>query len=265
MMPHPPTQLGEHISTLRQALRDVQHHPAPDPVHDLRSTIRRIEAVLQSEPEHSERFLETTKPIRKASGLLRDLDIQIDLLTQLAETPRLLAAILHEVQQLTRHLQKERDPQATKLQRKLDKHHAELRDLLDSMSTLEPAPVDQPGRLARILFSESTAALDPRDPLQLHAIRKAARISRYLAETGPSGPKSVAARHFHHIHQVMGTWHDWLTLNETARDHLAPDSLLLPLLAHNQNSAHTATLQLLGPKTSETPAKLAIVKTAAMA
>src|ERR1700738_981747 len=108
MMPRPPTQLGENISSLRQALRDVQHHPAPDPVHDLRSTIRRIEAVLQSEPEHSERFLVTTKPIRKSSGLLRDLDIQIDLLTQLAETPRLLAAILHEVQQLTRPLHKER-------------------------------------------------------------------------------------------------------------------------------------------------------------
>src|ERR1700736_48973 len=158
MMPRPPTQLGEHISTLRHALRDVQHHPAPDPVHDLRSTIRRIEAVLLSEPEHSERFLETTKPIRKASGLLRDLDIQIDLLTQLAETPNretpdreipdLRAAILHDVQQLTRHLNKARDPQATRLQRKLDKHHVELRDLLDSMAELEPAPIDQPGRLA---------------------------------------------------------------------------------------------------------------------
>jgi CHAD domain-containing protein len=262
MMPHSPTQLGEHISTLRHALRDVQHNPAPDPVHDLRSTIRRIEAVLQSEPDHSEQFLKTTKPIRKSSGLLRDLDIQIDLLTQLSETQNQRAAIHHDVQQLTRLLHKERDPQATNLQRKLGKHHAELRDLLDTMANLEPTPLDQPGRLAHRLFTESTAALDPRDPLQLHAIRKAARISRYLAETGPTGPNSVTARHFHHIHQVMGTWHDWLTLSETARDHLASGSPLLLLLERNQNRAHTATLKLLGPKISSTREDFAMLKAA---
>ena len=59
-----------------------------------------------------------------------------------------------------------------------------------------------------------------------------------------SGPGAAAA--------FDSTLDDWLTLTETARDHLAPDSLLLPLLAGNQNSAHTATLKLLGPKTSET-------------
>jgi CHAD domain-containing protein len=255
-MPHPAPNPHEppltHLAaTLRKALKTTRRKPAPKPLHNLRSTLRRIQALLQllPDPDSTTHFLNATKPIRQSSGPLRDLDIQLDLLTQLPNpTPDTTA--------LTRYLHKKRRQQATKLQRQLQKHHSEFLSLIDQLEPPIPVkPSAQPAKLAQTLFAETTATLNPQIPDQLHAIRKAARISRYIAESSPKGAETATAHHFHHLHQVLGIWHDWLILTETAQKHLPATSPLLPTLQRHQTQAHRAALKLVTQNPAKTPVK----------
>ncbi len=249
---HPRNQpLHLQAEALRNALKTTLSRPSPAPLHHLRSTIRRIEALLQllldsADPRDS--FLKATKPIRRSSGTLRDLDIQINLLSQLPTTD----TIRPHLQKLTRYLKKKRVSQATKLQQILDKYHKKPLKILREFEPTVTPPRLQASKLARTLFTEATETLDPRDPAELHRIRKAARISRYIAESTPQGARSATAHHFHHIHQVTGAWHDWLTLTETATHQLPASSSLITTLERRRDQAHRAALRLLStPRASK--------------
>ncbi len=245
-MPHPAPNpheppLTHQTAALRKALRSTRRKPDPDPLHHLRSTLRRIQALLQllPDPDSTTHFLKATKPLRQASGLLRDLDIQLDLLAQLPPNPA--------AQALTRHLQKARHKHATNLQLLLHKHHKKLLAQLAHLESLDPVPRPRssPARLAQTLFSRATANLDPHNIEQLHAIRKAARISRYIAESSAKSATSPTAQRFHLLHHTLGRWHDWLILTNTAHHRLPATSPLLPTLHRHLQQAHRKALKTL--------------------
>ena len=238
--PHQPPLILQ-SQALREALKTTIRNPDPKPLHNLRSTLRRIQALLQlqPDPDSTTHFLKATKPIRQSSGTLRDLDIQLDLLTHLPEDPATAALI--------RHLQKARHKHATNLQLLLHKHHKKLLAQLAELDALNPAPSPSipPARLAQTLFSRTTATLDPHNIDQLHAIRKAARISRHIAESSTKSATSATSQRFHHLHQTLGRWHDWLILTDTAHHHLPATSPLLPTLHRRLQQAHRQALKAL--------------------
>jgi len=71
---------------------------------------------------------------------------------------------------------------------------------------------------------------------QLHSLRRNAKIARYMIESGLPATKGDKGRDkvvirtrrlagvFEALQQSGGSWHDWLTLSETARNELGSSS-----------------------------------------
>jgi CHAD domain-containing protein len=248
-MSNPVADLRKRGIALRKALEASLRKPRPEPVHKLRTHIRRIEAqlklisLLPSSPDitaQSRRFLKTAKAIRQTAGNLRDVDVHIN---QLAELPEITST-----KALTKALNRRRDRQADKLQRALHKHRTKLFSALDDLEvalrpartlTLSPSAVNH---LAFHWFDDATSTLNPADPAQLHDLRKAAKLARYMAEIASSSTPSPTARHFSEIQQAIGDWHDWLTLTDFARQHLPLSSPLLATLKQRRDNLHRKAL-----------------------
>ncbi|HEY1964594.1 MAG TPA: CHAD domain-containing protein, partial [Acidobacteriaceae bacterium] len=134
----------------------------------------------------------------------------------------------------------QRDEAAQKLQKKLRRRQAEIALLLESLlEALAPveafalAPV-QLTTLARDWFAENEppepdGAAD--DPDYLHALRKNAKLARYIAENAPRSAKTPrrTAASFESVQEAGGHWHDWLVLAEIASARLGPSSPLSKL------------------------------------
>lgn len=248
-MSNPVADLRKRGIALRKALEASLRKPKPEPVHKLRTHIRRIEAqlklisLLPSSPdiaEQSRHFLKAAKAIRQAAGNLRDVDVHTN---QLAELPETTGS-----KTLIKALSRKRDRQANKLQRALRKHRVNLFVAMDDLEaalrpasglTLSPTTAN---RLARHWFADATSTLNPTDPAQLHDLRKAAKLARYIAETTSSLTPSPTARHFGQIQQTIGEWHDWLTLTDFALQHLSSSSPLIATLKQRRDHLHRKAL-----------------------
>ena len=253
-MAHPVTHLREQGIALRAAIEDCLHKPKPQPVHTVRSTTRRLEALLELFPllphtpkikKQSRLLRKATNPIRRAAGRVRDLDVHATHLEELPPTP--------DTAHLIKSLARKRHHQATRLHRTLAKHQPDLVAALDELEkALLPANEVQlsptrASQIARTWFAHSIEKLSPQDPQQFHELRKAAKLARYIAEAGTEtgDNPSPTARHFNQIQQSSGEWHDWQTLSEQAHKHLKPTSTLIPTLERRRDEAHRAALDTL--------------------
>ncbi len=64
-MPHTPSQLARHVPTLREAVAEILAKPKPEPVHHLRSALRRVLAELRLLPASLK--LKSRQPASSAS------------------------------------------------------------------------------------------------------------------------------------------------------------------------------------------------------
>ena len=260
--PPPPIRFERHSVRLRAAIDGILSKPKPDDIHDLRSTLRRISAELRLLPASTQttkqiaRFTRLTRPIIRAAGKVRDLDVHADLLKKLP------ARLQPESDELARHIGKKRRCNAKRLRQLLRDDHKEL---LSVFAKLQAAPVEEPdadpdaapaesassstGRdLARETFGRAATVLDLRQSDQLHELRKAARDARYLAESNlKSTGKDSAAAHdaarFQGILRTVGEWHDYLTLAESARRYLDAKSPLIQAIERLRDRHHRAALK----------------------
>ena len=69
------------VRELSKTLKSLPKDPPPAEVHKLRTTTRRVEAIVsvlaQVEGKESRRLLKSIEPIRKAAGGVRDMDVLI--------------------------------------------------------------------------------------------------------------------------------------------------------------------------------------------
>ncbi len=229
--------------------------PKAEAVHELRTTIRRVETLVShtwGEPSRKERkLLKQLDRIRKRAGKVRDLDVQIAALSSLK-----LESIGRDKARVMRALEKSRNKREQKLAKVLE---AELANSL-------------PKRLARVrerLLAASARASQPRRPgspyvagalekfavlvqqhpkldeQNLHAFRMTCKRVRYEAEMGETEPNARRViDQLKRIQDAVGEWHDWVTLSESAEKALArrPGSPLIPLL---RTHTHAKFLQAL--------------------
>ena len=122
-------QLEQPFRKLRKALKDLPDEPSPEDVHDLRTRIRRIEAIMHAlrldGTREGKRLLKSVAPIRKRAGQVRDMDV----LTSFAST--LDAGSDGECHvQLLEHLGTQRFRAAQKLQKSISDEQDEARKRL---------------------------------------------------------------------------------------------------------------------------------------
>ncbi len=242
---HPVRTLREYVTTLEAAITLCLANPKPKPVHRLRTTTRRIEgqlamlALLPDIPAHAKFARKASgilKKLRRAAGKVRDLDVQMDLIE--AATPdHPPPSFEQDAEQLKSEFEDERDRAAKRLGKTLKKRQVdvtvELESLLDALEPAEALALS-PTQLTQLVRRWYTDNLppdpkdNPDDPDHLHALRKNAKLARYMAENAPRPARSVRrlAESFEEIQEAGGHWHDWLVLAEIASSRVGGSSPL---------------------------------------
>jgi len=238
----------QHISRLSSSAK-------PDTIHQLRTTIRRVETLLAATGpalgRKEQKLLKQLDRLRRRAGKVRDLDVQIQALGSLR-----LESIIRDRARVMSFLRQARAKREKKLLRTLqDEVDAGLRRRLKRTSTRLkqelPKPAQQQAAETRFLAAalDKFAAVVNRYPAltegNLHNFRMDCKRVRYLAEMAGESPKVAAVvEQLKRIQDAIGVWHDWLTLTATAEWALS-GSGQVPLLSALRASARSKYLEAL--------------------
>jgi CHAD domain-containing protein len=238
----PLTTLREQSTALEASILECLARPAKRSVHKLRTSTRRIEAQLQllamfpEVPPHTkpaQKVFRALKKIRQAAGVVRDIDVQQDLVAE--STPKKSGSqsaddVRKDARQLGRDLKRWREKHAEELVELLKQQKTDLplafKDLFDSLEDARSLAISEADLTSRVRawYSENTpdTAPDLDDIDHLHDIRKQAKLARYLAESAPASAAKARrlASQFEDLQEAGGQWHDWLLLAEIARRQL---------------------------------------------
>jgi CHAD domain-containing protein len=207
------------VRQLRKSLKGLAGDPSMLDVHDLRTRSRRVEAIAGMQIAGSERsrrhVLKILKPLRKAAGEVRDMDV-------LAAKARTLAGRGGDasVAILLEHLQARRIEGARGLVEAVKEDGADARDCLQQFSRqIEKRMQAEAGGK-----SHTDAATRLMDELSgwpqfsaenLHAFRIKVKELRYVLQlAGAADPRFVRA--LEKAKARIGDWHDWLELSRIA-------------------------------------------------
>jgi CHAD domain-containing protein len=214
----------------RMAQRIGPDSPAKD-VHKLRTTARRIEALTAYLPDKvrdkNQDVLDEIHAIRKKSGKVRDLDVQLDLLhrvgneAQRSQFDVLENRLLEKRERKAEKLFKEvRVLQRKKWMSRLEKLSQQVADAPAS-DMLQASPLQHAQEQLHILAARYPDSVSMVDPQELHQLRIELKKIRYTAELSGKG---AATRRFtsalEKTQDAIGNWHDWLTLSEAAEEAL---------------------------------------------
>jgi len=156
--------------------------------------------------------------IRKRAGRVRDLDVQVAALRSLKVPlePRRKTQLMQRLLEL----RAEHERKLAKLLKK-----GQIRELRKRIKRAARGVKFEPSRdpllIARKILSPVTAATGAVNDDLLHQYRIAVKRARYAAEFAP---KSAEAAQFvaslKQLQDALWNWHDWMTLTQTATEHL---------------------------------------------
>ena len=222
---------------LERQLAKASAKAQPNNVHQLRTSIRRVETVLEElVPDHNRnqrKLLKELARLRRRAGRVRDLDVQIAALRALkvSEAPGHKTTLLRTLadirakreQKLISALAK---PAVRETRKRLKRAKADLALLAN-----HPDPLS----LASRMFARVSDGQTPLTEELLHRYRVAGKRIRYIAELSGDHPQaqSFIAR-LEHMQDALGDWHDWLTLGKSVKKLVGPaNSSNLPAALSN--------------------------------
>ncbi len=229
--------------------------PTPERVHQVRTTARRLEAILEIVyPEATSRVAKTLrglKRLRRRAGAVRDLDVQAAALRTLK--------IGRETERKARLLSTLADARAAKeAQFQKAIHHKKVEKLQKRLqqTALEMAqasvPPEQNGQnwppvwidfdpvsaslrmFARLARQTKAITAD-----NIHLFRTRCKRVRYVGEMAGMSPESKrVVGLLKRVQDSIGDWHDWQTLTLTAEDLFSRslDSALVSALRNISNA-----------------------------
>jgi len=222
----------------------------PEAVHQLRTTIRRIETLvagtLPAPGRKEEKTLKQFDRLRRRAGKVRDLDAQIQALDSVR-----LESVTRDRARVMAFLEKARVKREGRLMRAFER---EMDRGLEKRAKRTAALLQQAARAAgadeqRFLahaLNEFASAVKQHPALNegnLHAFRMACKRVRYLAEMAGEGPRvATVIEPLKQIQDAIGSWHDWVTLIATAESVLKPTGQV-PLLSALRASARSRYLE----------------------
>jgi CHAD domain-containing protein len=235
--------------------KDMRRNPAPEKVHQFRTTLRRIEsaivpaaAVLTSKDQ---KLLADLKRIRKSAGRLRDVDVQLEALSSLT-----IDRGFDQKKQLQQALERKRKRRAAKLETSLKEFSESLpkvarlaKKVAEAHSDNSQGEVDF-NRLAMDQWSHAAVKyeLDTKrnfSPDALHDLRLDLKRVRYTAEMATQNGNKTLISQAKRIQDAIGQWRDLATLTETAEKVLNnyQNSSLVSLLKNLSGAKQVAAVQ----------------------
>lgn len=221
---------------LRKLLKTLPSNPAPNEVHELRIRARKIEAVgaalKAADAKRTKRLLKLIKPVRKAAGGVRDMDVLTGNLMHMPQNAdhegsndSLIRLVEHlgtvrrkSVGHLLDAVNRQRRPARRSL-----KNYAKLVESV--VKGKKPAPIeiartlesaDGSGSLASSLMTElrKWPRLDARN---IHTFRLKVKELRYVLQLFPGADRGLVDS-LGKVKDEIGDWHDWQQLLGIARD-----------------------------------------------
>lgn len=212
---------------LRKQLNTFPSNPKPEDVHSLRTQTRRLEATVAAlelgQKKESQELVRIIKPVRKAAGKVRDMDVLIGDVLTISGEPADEAAI-----RLVEHLAKRRVKDARKLHDMVRRHRRDARDCLK-----------ESGRIIRKTLKDESTTVDSETGPQilitelshwpelnegnLHLFRIRIKELRYMLQLSQH-PDEKLVDALGEVKDTVGEWHDWIELSKIARKVLDPQS-----------------------------------------
>jgi CHAD domain-containing protein len=219
------------LHKLHKELKDFPVQPTPEEVHEFRTHTRRLEAIVHtfsSESDHqAQRLLKLTKPVRRAAGKVRDMDVFVAKVHQIGDD-----SAGEGLGRLVEHIAVRRDKHLDRLHKVIAHHRKEIlralgeyaRSLGSSNEVVSPAAPE-------ILATE----LDHWPKLHagnLHEFRIRAKELRYMLQLTPDVDQQRMDL-LGEAKDLAGEWHDWLELGGLAKEVLDPseDRVILKQIA----------------------------------
>jgi len=207
---------------LEQDLIKLSSKPRAENVHRFRTGTRRLQILLGELSPKLDRgrkkLLKLLGKIRKRAGKVRDLDVQLVALRSLKipREPR-------RKTQMVNHLIELRSQQEKKLRKEVDEDTVrEIRKRLKRAGKdFNPEASRDPLAVARRMLATISRGDAPVTEALLHQYRILSKRARYAAEfAGRSAEADQFIADLKRIQDALGDWHDWLTLTQTASEHL---------------------------------------------
>jgi len=219
------------VRELSKTLKSLPMDPPPEEIHKLRTTTRRVEAIVSVlghvEGKESRRVLKSIEPIRKAAGGVREVDVMIVNARKLA---RYVAG--DSLTRLLEHLQIARQQNAEVLRRVLGRRRDLARENLKQYSRLirtalapEKEAVSLNGLPAHLQEGVHSAAIKvvrelgewpPLDADNVHAFRLKVKELRYILQLSADADSGLVET-LGNVQRLIGDWHDWQQLEQIAR------------------------------------------------
>jgi len=219
-----PAQARKPIRDLRKALQALHKDLPQKAVHELRTRTRKVEAIFAAiplPPKHCPRkLLKALKPLRKAAGRVRDMDVLVAMVNSLLRGPNEAS-----FNRLLTHLQQTRTDGAHHLADKVQRRRIKIQKHLKKFSKrvkkhCESEPLD--ARQAYALFDELSRW--PRlTPDNLHDFRIKVKELRYMMQL-VSGANADFMTALDRAKLQIGSWHDWAELHIIASELLDAES-----------------------------------------
>jgi CHAD domain-containing protein len=207
---------------LDKDLVKLSSKPRAESVHRFRTGTRRLQILLgELSPKldrSQKKLLKLLGRICKRAGKVRDLDVQLAALRTL-KIPR----EPHRKTQLVNRLIELRGRQEKKLRKAVqeDKVREIRKRLRRASKNFNPEASRDPLTVARGMLEGIGGGDVPVTEALLHQYRILSKRARYAAEFAePSAEAEQFIAGLKRIQDALGDWHDWLTLKQTASEHL---------------------------------------------
>ncbi|MGZ4831861.1 MAG: CHAD domain-containing protein [Terriglobales bacterium] len=218
----------------------------PERVHQIRTSARRLEALLETLGDDADaqqrKLRKRLKRLRRLAGAIRDVDVQMVALRKLniGREQERKAALMQTLSEM----RGKREPALVqaldeKNVRKVRKGLRRWRQTISAERSQERAHSFDPVAASLRGFSSLSQQMGGLTTENLHAYRTRCKRIRYLAEIGGSTAEAKrVVEPLKQIQDAIGDWHDWLTLTETAESLFScpPESGLVAALRNVTNA-----------------------------
>ena len=225
------------VERLLASIANLLQQPTSKGAHFYRTSLRRFQAwtdVFHPETDSKQnqalRFLDK---LRKATGKLRDSEVHRELLQKVATDH------LAEKRKLDKALKARRDRCEKKLRNRL--REPILAGIWSMLRSLDESPQGKKVRPTfRPIDGMTTLALDEYrafvqrhgkiSPENLHEYRLQCKRFRYTAELAGDSPEvNALVETWKGVQDIIGEWHDYLTLSDVAEDTLGASAVVATL------------------------------------
>jgi CHAD domain-containing protein len=224
------------LRELGKSLKSLPRNPLPKEVHKLRTSARRVEAIAAALPEAegraSRRLVKVVKPLRKAAGGVRDMDVLAANIRKLRQT-----APAESLARLSEHLDSVRTDEAGELRHTLHRKRKAARQSLENYSQKVRSALaeTQNGSNGHVQNGHAKNGMNPTakhvareiaewpaiSAENIHEFRLRIKQLRYTLQLDDGSDADLLAA-LGTVQRRIGDWHDWEQLGEIAHEFLEP-------------------------------------------